>query len=83
MHPPACGFFPPTPATRHFCDAVTSREPPVCQRRPPTGDSVHPLPDDEGYFQGEITPIGPDLDFEAPHDRDRLSGKMPDLPVAE
>jgi len=30
---------------------------------------------DQGYFQGEITPIGPDLDFEAPHDRDRLSAE--------
>ncbi len=27
---------------------------------------------DQGYYQGEITPVGPDLDFEAPHDRDRL-----------
>jgi len=32
---------------------------------------------DQGYFQGEITPVGPDLDFEAPHDRDRLSGERP------
>ncbi len=29
---------------------------------------------DQGYYQGEITPVGPDLDLEAPHDRDRLSG---------
>jgi len=28
--------------------------------------------------QGEITPVGPDLDFEAPHDRDRLSGEVPE-----
>jgi len=28
---------------------------------------------DQGYYQGEITPVGPDLDFEAPHDRDRLA----------
>ncbi|RQG91569.1 glutathione S-transferase family protein [Natrarchaeobius halalkaliphilus] len=33
---------------------------------------------DEGYFQGEITSIGPDLDFEAPHDRDRLPSREPD-----
>jgi len=33
---------------------------------------------DQGYYQGEITPIGPDLDFEAPHDRDRLPGGPPD-----
>ncbi len=32
---------------------------------------------DHGYFQGEITPIGPDLDFDAPHDRDRLPGEAP------
>jgi putative glutathione S-transferase len=30
---------------------------------------------DEGYYQGEITPIGPDLDFGAPHDRDRLTSE--------
>ena len=29
---------------------------------------------DDGYFQGEITPTGPQVDFTAPHDRDRLSG---------
>ncbi|MDZ7702835.1 MAG: glutathione S-transferase C-terminal domain-containing protein [Halobacteriales archaeon] len=28
---------------------------------------------DQGYFQGEITPVGPDIDFEAAHDRARLS----------
>ncbi len=28
---------------------------------------------DQGYFQGEITPIGPDLDYTAPHGRDALS----------
>jgi putative glutathione S-transferase len=28
---------------------------------------------DQGYYQGEITPIGPDLDFEYPHTRDRFS----------
>lgn len=27
---------------------------------------------DQGYYQGEITPIGPNLDFDAPHDRDQL-----------
>lgn len=27
---------------------------------------------DQGYYQGEITPIGPRLDFDAPHDRDEL-----------
>jgi putative glutathione S-transferase len=27
---------------------------------------------DDGYYQGEITPIGPGLDYERPHDRDRL-----------
>jgi len=27
----------------------------------------------DGYYQGEITPTGPDLDFEAPHDRDRFA----------
>jgi len=27
---------------------------------------------DQGYYQDEITPIGPDPDFRAPHDRDRL-----------
>lgn len=32
---------------------------------------------DEGYFQGEITPIGPDLDYETPHDRDRFPGNVP------
>lgn len=34
----------------------------------------------EGYFQGEITPIGPDLDYETPHDCDRFPGSAP--PVA-
>jgi putative glutathione S-transferase len=34
---------------------------------------------DQGYFQGEITPVGPDLDFEAPHDRDQLPGNRPTL----
>ena len=33
---------------------------------------------DEGYFQGKITPIGPDLDFESPHDRDGLPTQQPD-----
>ena len=33
---------------------------------------------DQGYYQGQITPIGPDPDFEAPHDRDRLPGGPPD-----
>lgn len=28
---------------------------------------------DEGYYQGEITPIGPDIDFMEPHERDQLS----------
>ncbi len=32
---------------------------------------------DQGYYQGEITPVGPDLNFEAPHDRDRLPGDPP------
>jgi putative glutathione S-transferase len=32
---------------------------------------------DEDYFQGEITPISPDPDYEAPHDRDRLPGNAP------
>jgi putative glutathione S-transferase len=32
---------------------------------------------DQGYYQGEITPIGPDPDFEAPHDRDELPGELP------
>ena len=32
---------------------------------------------DQGYYQGEITPIGPEPDFEAPHDRDRLPGAPP------
>ncbi|WP_075936213.1 glutathione S-transferase C-terminal domain-containing protein [Halosegnis longus] len=27
---------------------------------------------DDGYYQGELTPIGPQLDYEAAHDRDRL-----------
>ncbi|WP_255152816.1 glutathione S-transferase family protein [Halorarius halobius] len=27
---------------------------------------------DDGYYQGDITPIGPGLDYEQPHDRDRL-----------
>ena len=38
---------------------------------------------DEGYFQGEITSIGPDLDFEAPHDRDQLPGHDPETPHAQ
>jgi putative glutathione S-transferase len=29
---------------------------------------------DQGYYQDEITPTGPDIDFEAPHDRARLVG---------
>ncbi|MFB6104087.1 MAG: glutathione S-transferase family protein [Halobacteriaceae archaeon] len=32
---------------------------------------------DQGYYQDEITPIGPDPDFEAPHDRDRLPTAAP------
>jgi len=32
---------------------------------------------DQGYYQGEITPIGPDIDFDAPHDRDQLSSEEP------
>ncbi|WP_251328738.1 glutathione S-transferase family protein [Haloplanus pelagicus] len=31
----------------------------------------------QGYYQGEITPIGPDIDFDAPHDRDQLSSEEP------
>lgn len=27
---------------------------------------------DDSYYQGEITPIGPGLDYEQPHDRDCL-----------
>ncbi len=27
---------------------------------------------DGGYYQGEITPIGPGLDYERPYDRDQL-----------
>ena len=27
---------------------------------------------DDGYYQGETTPVGPDLDYERPHDRDQL-----------
>lgn len=34
---------------------------------------------DQGYYQGEITPIGPDLDFEAPHGRDELAASPPNL----
>jgi putative glutathione S-transferase len=30
---------------------------------------------DQGYYQGEITPVGPAIDFEAPHDRDRLTAE--------
>jgi putative glutathione S-transferase len=36
---------------------------------------------DQGYYQGEITPVGPDIDFEAPHDRDRLPGESPEPSV--
>ncbi len=32
---------------------------------------------DWGYYQGEITPVGPALDFGASHDRDRLPGTPP------
>jgi putative glutathione S-transferase len=32
---------------------------------------------DQGYYQGQITPIGPDIDFDAPHDRDQLSSEEP------
>jgi putative glutathione S-transferase len=28
---------------------------------------------DDGYYQGEITPIGPGLDYGRSHDRDQLS----------
>ncbi|MEF8842624.1 MAG: glutathione S-transferase C-terminal domain-containing protein [Haloarculaceae archaeon] len=34
---------------------------------------------DQGYYQGEITPIGPGLDYGAPHDRDRLAGASPSV----
>ena len=34
---------------------------------------------DQGYYQGEITPIGPQLDHGAPHDRDRLAGTPPSV----
>jgi putative glutathione S-transferase len=33
---------------------------------------------DQGYYQGEITPVGPDLDFEAPHGRADLPGGPPE-----
>ncbi|MFB6353579.1 MAG: glutathione S-transferase family protein [Halobacteriales archaeon] len=33
---------------------------------------------DQGYYQGEITPAGPDLDFEAPHGRARLTAASAD-----
>jgi putative glutathione S-transferase len=36
---------------------------------------------DDGYYQGEITPIGPGLDYDQPHDRDRLSS--PDETAAQ
>ncbi len=32
---------------------------------------------DQGYFQGEITPIGPDLDYAAPHGRTELAPAEP------
>jgi putative glutathione S-transferase len=32
---------------------------------------------DQGYYQGEITPTGPDLDFDEAHDRDQLSSEEP------
>jgi putative glutathione S-transferase len=35
---------------------------------------------DQGYYQGEITPIGPGLDYGAPHDRDRLTDESPPAP---
>ena len=35
---------------------------------------------DQGYYQGQITPIGPAPDFEAPHERDRLPGEPPESP---
>jgi len=38
---------------------------------------------DQGYYQGEITPIGPDIDFDAPHDRDRLSAEPSNVPSTE
>jgi putative glutathione S-transferase len=31
----------------------------------------------EGYYAEEITAVGPDLDYEAPHDRDRLPSEQP------
>jgi putative glutathione S-transferase len=31
---------------------------------------------DQGYDRDEITPIGPDLDFSAAHDRDRFAQKV-------
>jgi hypothetical protein len=31
-------------------------------------------------YQGETSPIGPDIDFDAPHDRDELTGDQPAMP---
>jgi putative glutathione S-transferase len=36
---------------------------------------------DQGHFRGEITPIAPALDCDAPHDRDRLPGDVPGCPA--
>lgn len=33
----------------------------------------------QGYYQGEITAGGPDVDFDAPHDRDQLPSEEPTL----
>ncbi|MFB6197477.1 MAG: glutathione S-transferase family protein, partial [Halobacteriaceae archaeon] len=38
---------------------------------------------DQGYYQGEITPIGPDIHFDAPHDRGRLSNEVSTVRSAE
>jgi putative glutathione S-transferase len=38
---------------------------------------------DQGYYQGEIAPIGPSPEFEAPHDRDQLQGNSPTALLSE
>jgi putative glutathione S-transferase len=34
-----------------------------------------------GYYQGELVAVGPDVDYDAPHDRDRLPGGPPEALV--
>ena len=36
---------------------------------------------DQGYYQGKITPVGPDLDFDASHNRDQLPTEEPATPT--